>query len=291
MPIDTELENEEQTEWEEGKLHLHDVEVSTSAPDFFKVIDDRYILCNDTLIVYQLDHRLIDLLEGELNGIVNGINVCHMTIESGVQQYYEDCKELINYVIFKQQNEIVMGNLFFINERSEYHQMAVKAVKECQRKITKNSYELFPVDTDACFNLGITAYHFTVGYKNDFHRCWFGEEASYSMQEERIVIGPIDPEEEPYASDGKYYEPEPQEEGGDDSGGGGGDEGGDGEGGGEEEAEIIYDEVWNHEYWTIPLKQFYSQSMGVFNSAVQQRTATITIHHKVRPDEYGLVGE
>ena len=277
-------------------MHIHDVEVSTSAPDFFKVIENRYILVNDTLLVYQLDERVIDLLDTTLKGQVNGINICQVPTEIGSQAYYDYASELIKYIIFQQQNEIVFSNLFFINEFSQFHQMAVKAVKDNQRKITKNSYTLFPKDDEACFNIGMTQYHFTCGYKDDYHRSWFGEEAAYDMQVEYIPVGKIEPTEEPYVSDGRYYEPDPdamEEEGGDDSGGGGGDsEGGDdsggGEGGegGEEDTRIPYRIVWNHETYTIPLKAFYAQCMGVFTSAVQTRTATITVKHKVRPDEY-----
>jgi hypothetical protein len=237
-----------------------------------------------------MDERVIDLLDGELNGQINGINVCNVVYEMGTKAYYEACCELIKYIIFKQQNDIVFGNLFFINEFGPMHQAAVKAVQENQRKITKNSYELFPVVDDNCFGIGMTQYHFAVGFKDDFHRSWFGEEASYSMTVEEIMM----PEgidctiEEPYCSDGTYYEKVETE---DEGGGGGGDDSG-GEGGeGEAEEVIQYKRVWNVENYTIPLKRFYAQCMGMFNSAVQEKTASISITHKVRPDEYRIITE
>ena len=106
-------------------LHLHDVEITTEPTDFFKVIDNRYILINDTLAVYQLDSRLLDLLKGELYGKVNGLNIIHIPIESGLAQYKQDAADLIKYIIYEQQNDIVFGNLFFINEYAEYHQKAI----------------------------------------------------------------------------------------------------------------------------------------------------------------------
>ncbi len=287
--------------------HVNDC-IATASDPFFKPTNDRYIVCNDTLIIYQMDERVIDLLEGDLNGKINGINVCNVVYEMGTKAYYEAITELIKYIIFKQQNDIVFGNLFFINEFSQFHQVAVQAVLENQRKITKNSYELFPVVDDNCFNVGLTQYHFCVGFPDDYHRSWFGEEASYSMTVEEIMMPPgIDCTiEEPYCSDGTYYE-KVETEGGEDGGGDrslrsalnlqqfadGDDEGGDGGEGGEgEEEEIIqYKRVWNIENYTIPLKRFYSQCMGLFNSAVQERTASISITHKVRPDEYRIVTE
>ena len=271
--------------------HINDCIVTTSDP-FFKPVQERYVVCNDTLIVYQLDSRVIDLLEGELNGKINGINVCNIVYEMGTDAYYEACCELIKYIIFKQQNDIVFGNLFFINEFPQMHQAAVKAVQENQRKITKNSYELFPVVEDNCFGVGMTQYHFAVGIKGDFHRSWFGNEAEYNMTVEEIMMPPgIDcTTEEPYCSDGTYYE-KVETEGGEDGGGGGSSDegGGEGEGGEGEEPLIQYKRVWNVETYAVPLKLFYAQCMGLFNSAVQERTASINILHKVRPDEYRII--
>lgn len=262
------------------KLHLHDVEVTANPSDFFQVIDGRYILCNDTLIVYQLDHRVIDLLKGDLYGKVNGLNIIHIPIESGLTQYSADIAELIKYIIFEQQNDIVLGNLFFINAKSEYHNKAMEAVEANARKITKNSFELFPKVEESCFNTAITDYHFTVGYKNDFHRSWFGEEAAYSEEKEEILmpVG-IDCSKPPYSEDGCYYEKVKPEGGGDSDSGSG-------------SSQLIqYKKIWIHEYYTISLKRFYSQFMGQFTSAVNDMNGSIVIKHTVRPDEQGLVGD
>ena len=260
--------------------HLHDVTITTNPGDFFKVYEGRYMMVNDTLIVYQLDHRVIDLLDGELKGKVNGINVLHVPIESGVSDYKQNCAELIKYIIFHQQNDIVKNNLFFANEKIEFHNAAIEACNENQRKITKNSYALFPIVDKACFNTGLCGYNFTIAYKDDFNRSWFGDEAQYThpREEELMPIGVNCLTEEPYKSDGCYYEEteESKQQGEILTP--------------EEYAEVIqFNRVWIHEKYVIPLKKYFSQSMGTFASGVCESTGSITIEHLVRPDEYMVI--
>ena len=254
--------------------HLHDVTITTDPGDFFKVYQNKYILVNDTLIIYQLDSRVISLLDGELKGKVNGINVLHIPIEGGVSAYKKSCAELIKYIIFQQQNEIVSNNLFFANENIKFHNAAIEACTENQRKITKTGYTLFPIVDKACFNTGLCGYNFTIGYKDDFNRSWFGDEAQYEAPIEETLMpkGVNCLTQEPYKSDGWYYEeteeskqlpPGPQHN-----------------------LKIQFKRIWIHEKYTIPLKKYFSQTMGNFASGVCESTGSIIIEHLVRPDEY-----
>jgi hypothetical protein len=266
-------------------MHVHDVVVSATPSDFFKVYENRYVLCNDTLVVYQLDSRVIDLLSGELNGVVNGINVLHVPIECGLSAYKSACKQLIEYIIFHQQNNIVKHNLFFVNEKAEFNAVAQEACLESQKKITSNSYELFPQPDKACFNTGMTQYNFTVGYKDDFHRSWFGNEAAYEhpIEIDEMPLGVDCINKEPYKSDGWYYELTPISAAA-------------------REAALTpaqieqwkrtamqYQRVRVHETYTISLRKFFSQNMGTFASSVEEDTGSIVIEHYVRFDEYGKI--
>lgn len=251
-------------------LHFHDITVSATPSDFFTVYENKFVVCADTVIVFQFDTPtpLINFL-GSYSGTIKGINVLHVPIECGYKKYKEACEELIKYVIFQRQDDIVFDNLCFMNEQAEFHKAAQEACEANQKKISKNSYELFPKSDKACFNTGIKGIHFTISFPDDYNRAWFGDRPIYENPIDKIPVSAPDP------SDGTYYELD-------------------------EEATMQndgipqYNRLWVHEKYTLPMAKWYTQHMGSdssFTSAMQEASGQIVIEHLVRPDEYMVVVE
>ena len=68
-------------------MYYKDVTVEVEDPEQVKVYKDSCILISDTLLVFQLDGRVKELMEGELNGQINGISIIHLPIEGSLKYH------------------------------------------------------------------------------------------------------------------------------------------------------------------------------------------------------------
>ena len=131
-------------------MYCKNVTVQCPNHESIKVLKESFVLVdNDSLLAFELDDRLISLLKNELKGQINGINLMHLTFEKGIKPYTGYLEELINYIIFKQQNEIVSDQLFILNKKQEFGDITQEIIKKTQRKISKNDGELFPTEDTA----------------------------------------------------------------------------------------------------------------------------------------------
>jgi hypothetical protein len=255
---------------------LGDIKVTSTNDAMLHVIAGRYVLSGDTLIIFQLDSKVIELLKNDLYGKINGIVIIHIQTESSLSQFKQDLTDLLKYIIFYQQNDIVYDNFNVISRNERFNNATKEVVQANQHKITKNDYALFPVERKSCFCKDLTGYHFVLNDPNDNQQSYFGKEAVLTTEREEIMMPPgVDvTTTEPYMSDGTYYEKVIPE-------------GGDSSDGGEGAAEIIqYKRVWIHETYTIEITGFRSSSMGIFTSAVSNSSDKLIITRKMRPDEY-----
>ena len=187
-------------------------------------------------------------------------------------------KLLIKHIIFYEQNNIVYDNLFIINANSEYHNAAVKAVTENQRKITKNDYALFPVVSNSCFNKDITQMHFVISSTSNPNQSYFAQEPSKSVTEVYTSM-PLNVDctkEEPYASDPYYYELDPtykSESTGSSSGA----------------SKFRYRKVDEHEVTKFKIVGHYAQPMGSFMAAVANGGGTLTIERTIPKNKYNVL--
>lgn len=128
-------------------MYCKEVTIECPGDNNVKVIKNSFLLINDdSLVVFQLDDRLKSLLSGELKGKINGINIMNLTFENGIKPYAKYLEDLITYIIFKQQNEIVSDQLLIINKKKEFGDITQDIIKKTQKKITKNDGELFPTE-------------------------------------------------------------------------------------------------------------------------------------------------
>lgn len=263
-----------------------DYSLSIDAPDqsAFKVINGKYIACGDALQVYYLDDTLIPYLKGDGNGKYNSITIYHIPIETGAEEYYKNLCELIKYIIYYQQNDIVNDGLFILNRNDQFDTLARKAVNACQKKITKRDYELFPIESKACFKKDLSELCFTVSDPNDTNQSYFANE----ITKESVKVND-DPEpegvdcinEEPYKSDDFYYEPVPGHENGVPK----------------DQLDplyptsvlIQYQRTWMKETYTVHIRGMYSTMMGSITNCVYQGSLSITITRKVPYDKYLVV--
>jgi hypothetical protein len=221
------------------------------------------------------------MLKTDYKGKFNGITIAHIPVETGVKQYYQDLSALIKYIIFYEQNNIVYDNLFILNANSEYHNAAIKAVNENQRKITKNDYALFPIADKCCFNKDITQMHFVISSTSNVNQSYFAQEPSKSVTEVYTSM-PINVDcsrKEPYASDPYYYELDPDyqsESDGSSSSTGA-------------ESNFRYRKVDEHEVTTFKIVGHYAQPMGSFMAAVANGGGTLTIERTVPKDKYNIL--
>ena len=81
-------------------MGLYDVNVSCTLTDIMKIINNKYAIVDDTLIVFQLSSEVLDMLRTDYKGKFNGITIAHLPVETGVNQYYQDLSALIKYIIF-----------------------------------------------------------------------------------------------------------------------------------------------------------------------------------------------
>lgn len=262
-------------------MGMYDVSVSCTLTDIMKIINNKYAIVDDTLIIFQLSSEVLDMIKTDYKGKFNGITIVHIPVETGVKQYYQDLSDLIKYIIFYEQNNIVYDNLFIINANSEYHNAAVKAVNENQRKITKNDYSLFPVANKSCFNEDITQMHFVISSTSNPNQSYFAEEPSKSVTEiyESMPLNVDCTKEEPYASDPYYYELDPtyKSESSSSTTGAG------------EESNFRYRKVDEHEVTTFKIVGHYAQPMGSFMAAVANGGGTLTIERTVPKNKYNVL--
>ena len=259
-------------------MGLYDVNVSCTLTHIMKIINNKYAIVDDTLIVFQLSSEVLDMIKTDYKGKFNGITIAHIPVETGVKQYYQDLSALIKYIIFYEQNDIVYDNLFIINANSEYYNAAVKAVNDNQRKITKNDYALFPVANKCCFNKDITQMHFVISSTSNVNQSYFAEEPSKAVTEiyKSMPLNVNCKTEEPYASDPYYYELDPTYESESSSSDGG-------------ETNFRYRKVDEHEVTTFNIKGHYAQPMGSFMAAIANGGGTLTIERTVPKDKYNVV--
>lgn len=312
-------------------MYYKDVTIEVEDSEQAKIYNDFSILVNDSLLVFQLDGKVKELMEGELNGQINGITIIHLPIEGGVKPYSEALTELINYIIYDQQNDIVNDQLFIINKEDPFHQETVKVIKENQKKITKNNYELFPKDDTSCIQADPASFHVTFQGENE-HLYYYGE-FELEVSDELIELSEGD---EVDLSGDTYYEyvpviePSEGDESSSDSESSNNDEeesepeavkiedlldlvsdenstelvlakikakaqssqsssdSGDGGSGGTV-SDVIVQEHWKKETYTLPLKGMFSQTVGTLNNAVQSSENKIVISRLVNPDYYNII--
>lgn len=289
----------------------------TSGHKQFQVLHDKYIMMGDAILVFQLDSDFKELMQGELNGKINSVTICHIPVESGIQQYYKDLSDLLDYIIHYQQNDIVFDHFYVVNKQKEFYDVALKAMKEQQKKITKNDFALFPKEKISCYNVDYTNLNFTFGDTEYQSKSYFCRNAAVTQYREEIwLTKEFNPLEDPtYSSDGTFYEIIPSEEQlaekpkdettimseeevpddlvqaqvekrppkksstGESSGSSSsGDE--------KPEPEIWYRRVWQHEKTTIPFICQESCLIGTGVMGIESGNFDVTIERKLRPDEY-----
>ena len=259
-------------------MGIYDVNVSCTLTDIMKIINNKYAIVDDTLIVFQLSSEVLDMIKTDYKGKFNGITIAHIPVETGVNQYYQDLSALIKHIIFYEQNNIVYDNLFIINANSEYHNAAVKAVTENQRKITKNDYALFPVVSKSCFNKDITQMHFVISSTSNPNQSYFAQEPSKSVTEVYTSM-PLNVDctkEEPYASDPYYYELDPTYKSESSSSS-------------SSVSNFRYRKVDEHEVTTFKIVGHYAQPMGSFMAAVANGGGTLIIKRTVPKNKYNVL--
>ena len=185
------------------------ITITSTDPELFKVYREKFIFLGSTLIAFQMDSDIVDVMKNELNEKVNGVNVIHLCPEIGMKEYYNSLCELIDYIIFEQQNNIVNNHFFIINKYEQYHELALDAVSKHQRKITKTQ-QLFPPMEDkgdiSCF-FTQSWEDFTFTFTEHKHQSHFGE-ITTTIELEHVPL-PISVHPfltEPYKSDDKYYD-------------------------------------------------------------------------------------
>lgn len=261
--------------------HIYDLEISSSNHDLFLPINNRYILYKDSLFIFRLDEDILNTMKTTLKNKVNSIMLFHIPIESGIHKYYDDLCNLLKYIIFELKNDITKGNLFIINKDDQFDSMARKAVNDCQRKITSNGYELFPVEKNTCFHTDLSNLNFVASDPFDNNQSYYCEAPSYSNNEEKIDMGiGVDCSKEPYKSDGTYYRKLPSTSS----------SGSSHSGTGSSTLQLPhYERVWMHETYTFNMQGTYACLMGLFTTAVRKGDQSFSITRKMRYDEFHKV--
>lgn len=149
-------------------MYYKDISIECPENDFVKIYDGNIcFFADESILAVQFDSRLKDLLDGELKGKVNSITINHILIEAGITDYRKDLKDLINYIIFDQQNEIVDDRLFIINEDENFHNVALEVIAENQRKISKCNGNPFPTTEKSAVIGSLGRYKFAFANPND----------------------------------------------------------------------------------------------------------------------------
>ena len=301
-------------------MYYKDVTVEVEDPEQVKVYKDSCILISDTLLVFQLDGRVKELMEGELNGQINGISIIHLPIEGGLKTYSENLVDLINYIIFDQQNGIVNDQLFVINKEDAFHNETIKIIQENQKKITKNNYELFPKEDTSCIQADPSTFHVTFPGGNE-HQYYFGEfelEVSDEIVEleegdEIDISGDTyyeyivekssdDEEEESTTSEDDEEEKEPEAIKVEDPNDLVDEEDEEhklvlsklkekakSQGSGGSVANVKVQEHWKKETYTLALRGIFSQKIGSISSGIQNSENKIIVSRLVNPDYYNII--
>ena len=155
-------------------MYYKDIIVECPNKDFIKICNNNMILINDdTLLVFQMNDEVKDFIERELKDKVNGISIIHILIEEGLNKYKSSLKNLIEYIIFEQQNNIVNDQLFIVNEDQNFHNAALDIINETKRKISKNNGEYFPTEESATLG-DLKTFHFSFAGNDKLHS-YYGE--------------------------------------------------------------------------------------------------------------------
>lgn len=151
-------------------MYFKNIIVECPAKDAIEVYRDNILLINgDSLLAFQLTDDIKDLMENELKDKINSISITHLLIEEGITVYKDRLRDLIDYIIFDQQNDIVLDQLFLVNLENAYHNAALEIIKEKQRKITKNGGQLFPTEASATTTPTLESYHFAFSNSENGH--------------------------------------------------------------------------------------------------------------------------
>lgn len=169
-------------------MSIEDIVTTSTSKDVFLAIDGRNIVMEDNLIIFQLDHRIIDLMKKDLHDRINSIIVLHLPIESGLAQYKNDLGELIDYIIYYQQNQIVYDGFGVFSRKPEFTTAAKEVIQQHQRHITKNDYELFPVPETSCFDMDPAQFHFVLSSKKVQDQSYFCNSPAVTTEEENGMI-------------------------------------------------------------------------------------------------------
>ena len=151
-------------------MYFKNIIVECPTKDVIEVYRDNILLINgDSLLAFQLTDNIKGLMENELKDKINSISITHLLIEEGIAVYKDRLRDLIDYIIFDQQNDIVLDQLFLVNLENAYHNAALEIIKEKQRKITKNGGQLFPTEASAATTPALESYHFAFSNSENGH--------------------------------------------------------------------------------------------------------------------------
>lgn len=151
-------------------MYFKNIIVECPAKDVIEVYRDNILLINgDSLLAFQLTDNIKGLMENELKDKINSVSITHLLIEEGINVYKDRLRDLIDYIIFDQQNDIVLDQLFLVNLENAYHNAALEIIKEKQRKITKNGGQLFPTEASATTTPALESYHFAFSNSENGH--------------------------------------------------------------------------------------------------------------------------
>ena len=252
------------------KYRVGDVEIQLSSSKPFTVYGKSLLLGNN-LFVFQFDSDVQKLMEGELNGKINAITILHIPNETSPEEFCNNLKELFRYIIFHQQNEIVMHNFWVVTPNKVLIEKAKEAVLSEQRKITKNSYELFPVVDKTCFGFNLAGYTFSAGVTME--QSYFGEITGPSTEITESDLLPLDTD----VKDGWYYIAVYQQDS----------SGGSTKSASSSEPKLIgYIRKDLIETWNIPIRGMYAVAMGITCNCIENDNQSITIRRVINPSTY-----
>lgn len=151
-------------------MYFKNIIIECPTKDVIEVYRDNILLINgDSLLAFQLTDNIKGLMENELKDKINSISITNLLIEEGINVYKDRLRDLIDYIIFDQQNDIVLDQLFLVNLENAYHNAALEIIKEKQRKITKNGGQLFPTEASSTTTPALESYHFAFSNSENGH--------------------------------------------------------------------------------------------------------------------------
>ena len=180
---------------------------TTTNPDIIKIINDKSLLLKDTLISFSVDEDIINILKGELKNDINGIIAIHMCPELGLSNYEKNLGDLIDYIIFYQQNKIVNDRFNVINLYKEFNNITGNIIKKHQRKIssTKNIFPSISKEIQSYFLMdNLNDFSFT--FSKSRVQSYFAEFSVSYEYEKTPIDASINPfSNSTYKTNGIYY--------------------------------------------------------------------------------------